>query len=50
MHHQHAKSQDFVLKIYDIISADYDISPGCGFSHGKAHMCLVYSSVDGDVR
>ena len=38
MHHQDAASQDSLPPIYDIISADYDVSPSCRFSHAPAHM------------
>ena len=43
MHHQHAKSQAFFPMIYDVISADYEISLNCRFSHATTHKYIFYS-------
>ena len=37
MHHKHATSQNFFPPIYDVVLADYDVSPSCRFSHATAH-------------
>ena len=36
MHHKQSTSQDFPLPIYDVVLADYDVSPSCRFSHATA--------------
>ena len=35
---------EFLLPIYDVCSADYDVSPSCRFAHGMAHMmnCVLF--------
>ena len=40
MHHKHAASQDFFLPNYDVVLADYDVSPSCRFSHGTAQLSI----------
>ena len=34
--HQNATSQDFLPPSNDVVSADYEVSPNCRFSHGTA--------------
>ena len=41
MHHKYATSQDFFPPIYDVVLADYDISPSCRFSHATAQLYLI---------
>ena len=38
MHHRQATALEFLPRIYDIISADYDVSTSCRFSHATAHI------------
>ena len=40
MHHKHATSQIFFPPIYDVVLANYDVSPSCRFSHATAQMNL----------
>ena len=37
MHHRHATTLEFLLRICDVILADYDVSQSCMFSHATAH-------------
>ena len=38
MHNRHATTKEFFPQNYDVISADYDVSPSCRFSHATAHV------------
>ena len=45
MHHGHATTSKQIPRNNDFVSADYEVSPSCRYTHAAAHMLCSYEIV-----